>query len=157
MAVRLRRDFGAVLNLIRSHALLHRATREMTGGRIVATVEDYAVVRELISDLISEGAEATVPEIVRETVEAVERLIEDSDEDDAVNIRPGGGRARARVPAHVPPREDGQGCRIPPQPRGPQGQARSPGRRRPDARGRGDTARAQKAVRGAVLEAVERI
>jgi len=87
VAVRLRRDFGAVLNLIRSHALLHRARREVDPqGRVVATVEDYSVVRELVSDLISEGAEATVPEIVRETVEAVERLIDDSDED-AVNVR----------------------------------------------------------------------
>jgi hypothetical protein len=48
VAVRLRRDFGAVLNLIRSHALLHRANRERDErGRIVATVEDYAVVRDL--------------------------------------------------------------------------------------------------------------
>ena len=87
VAVRLRRDFGAVLNLIRSHALLHRAKRKVDGqGRVVATVEDYRVVRELISDLISEGAEATVPEIVRETVEEVEKLIKESGED-AVNIR----------------------------------------------------------------------
>jgi hypothetical protein len=86
VAVRLRRDFGAVLNLIRSHALLHRATRDRDKqGRVVATIEDYAVVRSLIVDLISEGAEATVPEIVRETVEKVEQLIEDSDEA-SVNI-----------------------------------------------------------------------
>jgi hypothetical protein len=39
VAVRLRRDFGAVLNLIRAHALLHQATRESDGeGRIVATI-----------------------------------------------------------------------------------------------------------------------
>jgi hypothetical protein len=87
VAVRLRRDFGSVLNLIRSHALLHRATRERDEqGRVVATVEDYAVVRDLIVELISEGAEATVRQIVRETVDVVERLIEDSDED-GVNIR----------------------------------------------------------------------
>ena len=87
VAVRLRRDFGAVLNLIRSHALLHRATRERDErGRIVATGEDYAVVRELVADLISEGAEATVPEAVRETVDAVGRLIEGSDEE-SVNVK----------------------------------------------------------------------
>jgi hypothetical protein len=80
VAVRLRRDFGAILNLIRSHALLHRAVRERDKrGRIIATVEDYKVVRELVADLISEGVEATVPKTVRETVEAVARLTDDSD------------------------------------------------------------------------------
>jgi hypothetical protein len=75
VAVRLRRDFGAVLNLIRSHALLHRATRERgEQGRIVATLEDYTVVRALVADIISEGLEATVSEIVRETVGKVNDL-----------------------------------------------------------------------------------
>ena len=66
MAVRLRRDFGAILNLIHSHALVHRATRERNErGRIIATLEDYEVVRELVADLISKGVEATVPKVVR--------------------------------------------------------------------------------------------
>jgi DNA-binding transcriptional ArsR family regulator len=76
VAVRLRRDFGALLNLIRAHALLHQATRQRDAeGRIVATIEeDYATVRELVADLVSEGIEVTVPETVRDTVEAVKRL-----------------------------------------------------------------------------------
>ena len=79
VAVRLRRDFGTVLNLIRARALLHQATRERDAeGRIVATLEDYAAIRELVGDLVSEGIEATVPATVRETVEAVTRLREDS-------------------------------------------------------------------------------
>jgi hypothetical protein len=79
VAVRLRRDFGALLNLIRAHALLHQATRERDAeGRIVATIKDYAAVRELVADLVSEGIEATVPTTVRETVEAVKRLRENS-------------------------------------------------------------------------------
>jgi hypothetical protein len=80
VAVRLRRDFGALLNLIRAHALLHQATRERDAeGRIVATIEeDYAAVRELVADLVSEGIEVTVPATVRETVEAVKRLREAS-------------------------------------------------------------------------------
>jgi MarR family len=80
VAVRLRRDFGALLNLIRAHALLHQASRERDGeGRIVATTEqDYAAVRELAVDLVGEGVEATVPATVRQTVEAVKRLREDS-------------------------------------------------------------------------------
>jgi hypothetical protein len=79
VAVRLRRDFGAVLNLIRAHAVLHQASRERDGqGCIIATIGDYAAIRELVAALVSEGIEATVPETVRETVEAVRRLREDS-------------------------------------------------------------------------------
>jgi hypothetical protein len=72
VAVRLRRDFRAVLPLIRSHALLHQASRERdAAGRVLAALADYAVVRELVVDLVSEGVEATVPPTVRETVQAV--------------------------------------------------------------------------------------
>jgi biotin operon repressor len=79
VAVRLRRDFEVLLNLIRAHALLHQATRERHAeGRISATVEDYAAIRELVADLVSEGIEATVPATVRETVEALKSLREDS-------------------------------------------------------------------------------
>lgn len=72
--VRLRRDFAAVLRLIQAHALIHRATRETNpDGRIVATLADYAVVRDLVADLVAEGVGASVPPTVRETVEAVRR------------------------------------------------------------------------------------
>jgi hypothetical protein len=75
LAVRLRRDFGALLSLIRAHAILHQATRERDDrGRLVATLDDYASVRELVADLVSEGIEATVPQSVREAVHAVARL-----------------------------------------------------------------------------------
>jgi hypothetical protein len=41
-AVRLRRDFKAVLTLIRAHALLHQATRcKDSAGQIVATLEAF--------------------------------------------------------------------------------------------------------------------
>ncbi len=80
VAVRLRRDFGAVLNLIRAHAVLHQASRERDAeGNIIADLDDYAAVRELVADLISEGVEATVPKTVRETVEAARRLLEGSE------------------------------------------------------------------------------
>jgi hypothetical protein len=76
VAVRLRRDFGAVLNLIRAHAVLHQKHRAADAqGRLIATVEDYAVVRELVADLVADGVEATVSEIIRETVTAVEQLL----------------------------------------------------------------------------------
>ena len=80
IAVRLRRDFGALLNLIRAHAILHRATRETDqDGRVVATVEDYARVKEIVADLVSEGVEAAVPPTVRETVEELRSLHADED------------------------------------------------------------------------------
>ncbi len=75
VAVRLRRDFGAVLNLIRAHAALHQASRKKDDrGRVVATLADYAAVRALVADLVSEGVETTVPESVRGAVHAVARL-----------------------------------------------------------------------------------
>jgi hypothetical protein len=75
LAVRLRRDFGQLLGLIRSHALLHQAQREQDEGRrIIATLDDYAVVRDLVVDLVSEGVQATVKPEVREAVEAVRKL-----------------------------------------------------------------------------------
>lgn len=72
-AVRLRRDFRAVLGLIQCSAILHQQTRVRdTEGRIVATLEeDYEVVRELVAPLISEGVGRTVSEATREAVEAV--------------------------------------------------------------------------------------
>ena len=71
-AVRLRRDFGAVLGLVRAHALLHQANRERDGrGRVVATIGDYQVVRDLVHHLVSDGVDATVRPETRETVAAV--------------------------------------------------------------------------------------
>jgi hypothetical protein len=82
VAVRLRRDFRAVLSLIRSHAILHQASRARdTDGRIVATFDDYEVVRDLVADIVSEGIEATVPETVRELVQAVKELTATEEED----------------------------------------------------------------------------
>jgi hypothetical protein len=75
-AVRLRRDFKTLLMLIRAHALLHQASRQKDQAeRIIAGLTDYAAVRELVADFVAAGVEATVPAEVRETVEAVRRLI----------------------------------------------------------------------------------
>jgi hypothetical protein len=88
IAVRLRRDFSAVLNLIRAHAILHQANRDHDPeGRIVATVDDYRVVRELVGELVAEGIDATVSPTVRATVEAVRTLVDEND-DDAVSLGP---------------------------------------------------------------------
>lgn len=75
IAVRLRRDFRAVLWLIRAHALLHQAQRERdTQGRVIATLDDYEVVRELVGSVVAEGVQATVKPETRETVAAVRTL-----------------------------------------------------------------------------------
>lgn len=81
VAVRLRRDFRAILQLIRTHAIVHQVTRETDAqGRIIATEADYLAVRGLVSDLISDGVGATVPNTIRETVETVRSLGALSDE-----------------------------------------------------------------------------
>ena len=75
VAVRLRRDFSTVLNLVRAHAILHQQTRQRdASGRIVATLTDYGVVRELIGDLVADEIGAGVPETIVETVGAVREL-----------------------------------------------------------------------------------
>jgi hypothetical protein len=74
-AVRLRRDFGAVLRMIKTHALLHQLQREHDSeGRIVATSDDYAAIYDLVVALVKEGVGASVPPEVRETVNAVRDL-----------------------------------------------------------------------------------
>lgn len=75
LAVRLRRDIGQLLALIRAHALLHQASRARDErGRIVATLADYSAVRRLVSDVIAEGIGVTVRPVTRETVTAVAQL-----------------------------------------------------------------------------------
>jgi hypothetical protein len=74
-ATRLRRDFVALLCLVRAHAILYQARRERgPDGRIVATIDDYSVVRDLVGDLIAESADSSVSSAMRETVEAVRAL-----------------------------------------------------------------------------------
>lgn len=75
--VRLRRDFPRVLQMIKAHALLHQAKREHdAANRIVATVEDYAVVYNLMAGHLAVEVEAAVSAEIRETVQAVVRLSE---------------------------------------------------------------------------------
>ena len=78
VAVRLRRDFGQLLALIRSHTLLHRASRETVDGAILATIDDYSVVRGLVREIIGEAAAHTVSPTMRETVRTVEQLLSGS-------------------------------------------------------------------------------
>jgi len=73
VAIRLRRDFPMLLSLIRAHARMHQFSRgKNKKGNILAAGEDYAAVRELVNDLMAGEVRASVPEGVRETVQAVQ-------------------------------------------------------------------------------------
>jgi 5S rRNA maturation endonuclease (ribonuclease M5) len=78
VAVRLRRDIGSLLALIRAHAVLHQLNRDRDpGGRVVASIADYEVVRDLVGPVLSDGVGATVSPTVRDTVNAVAALDDD--------------------------------------------------------------------------------
>jgi hypothetical protein len=86
LAVRLRRDFTTVLNLIQAHALLHRVTRKKNAdGTVIADVRDYESVRRLVRDFLAYNLEASVSRTCREVVEAVENL---ASEDARGDLRP---------------------------------------------------------------------
>ena len=75
VSVRLRRDFPTLITLIRAHALLEQLHRERDqNGAVVASIEDYAVVRGLVADLFADAAERSVSATVRDTVAAVGEL-----------------------------------------------------------------------------------
>lgn len=76
VALRLKRDIGHLMTLIAAHALLNHATRARDEeGHVIATMEDYEAVYDLVNDLFSEGVALTVKPPVRATVEAVARLL----------------------------------------------------------------------------------
>jgi hypothetical protein len=77
VATRVRRDFNQLLNLVRAHTILHQKNRERDAeGKIIATIEDYAVVYDLVVDIITEGLGASVSDAVRATIAAVEGIVD---------------------------------------------------------------------------------
>jgi hypothetical protein len=74
--VRWRRDYGQLLRAIKAHALLHRQNRARNSkGAIVATIqEDYAIVRDLMDDIMATTAELKVREQVVKTIDVVKHL-----------------------------------------------------------------------------------
>lgn len=75
VAIRLRRDFRTLLTLIKAHAALHQVNRDRDAtGRIIATLSDYDVIRELVLDLFDVAVQGSVRQIVRDTVIAVASL-----------------------------------------------------------------------------------
>jgi len=78
---RSKRDFEQVLTAIAVSALMHQARRERDEqGRIVATLDDYAMVRDFMAKVVGEAAEASVPADVRETVRAILDLAREATE-----------------------------------------------------------------------------
>jgi hypothetical protein len=71
-AVRMRRDFPRLLAIIKAAALLHQCQRErLSDGTVVATLEDYAQVREILGSIFEAVQLDGLTPAVRETVEAV--------------------------------------------------------------------------------------
>lgn len=74
-ATRIRRDFRSVLGLVEAHALLHHSHRERDfHGQVIAELDDYAAVYELVADLLAYSSGRAIPAQIRETVEAVDYL-----------------------------------------------------------------------------------
>lgn len=70
-APRLLRDFKKLLALVKAVTVLrHRRRTQDAAGRWLATLEDYATVRDLAGEVYASAA-GSVPETVRKTVEAV--------------------------------------------------------------------------------------
>jgi hypothetical protein len=70
------RDFQQVQSLIKSHALLHKHSRQVYKERVIATPEDYAQVYALVEPALSQGLRAAVSPHIREIVETVDFCLE---------------------------------------------------------------------------------
>lgn len=73
-APRILRDFAKLISLIKSSAIIRHYHRQTDSkGRIVATLEDYETVRELVNDMYIESSTGAT-DAVRNLVEAVGEL-----------------------------------------------------------------------------------
>lgn len=70
--LRVMRDFPKVLVLIETVALLNSRQREKDAtGAVIATLDDFSVVRDLLESSLACGHEQTTPERIRRVVDAV--------------------------------------------------------------------------------------
>jgi hypothetical protein len=77
-AVRMRRDFPQLLTVIQAIAALHQRQRDRdAGGRIIATLEDYARARWLLEEVFTTTVNEGITPAIQQTVEAVARLSSD--------------------------------------------------------------------------------
>jgi hypothetical protein len=73
--IRMRRDFRQALTVIQTIALLYQRQRPRDlQGRVVASLDDYAMARELLLDVFTAAASGGVTAQVRETVLALQGL-----------------------------------------------------------------------------------
>ncbi len=69
---RQRRDWEQLKSLIMAHALMNQCNRATdTAGQILAKVEDYGAVRDLVIEVFGQSIEATVPEPIKQVAIAV--------------------------------------------------------------------------------------
>lgn len=81
-SVRLRRDFGQIIRAIKAHALLHREHRERDGlGQIVASLDDYRAVADLMGRIVAESSGVAVNPEMQETIDAVALLTKNMPDD----------------------------------------------------------------------------
>ena len=74
VAPRILRDFARLLSLVKAVAILRHHKRQLDGeGRIIARLEDYETVCELVADMYTESTSGAVAS-VRQLVEAVREL-----------------------------------------------------------------------------------
>jgi hypothetical protein len=73
--VRIRRDFPQLLSLIRACAILHQVQRPRTqDGSIVAALDDYAIVRELLAESFAAAQQDGITPDQREVIQTVTAL-----------------------------------------------------------------------------------
>jgi hypothetical protein len=71
-AIRMRRDFNKLLTLIKASAILHQVQRDKTkGGVIIASRDDYRIVRELLAESFAAAQQDGLTDAQRAAVTAV--------------------------------------------------------------------------------------
>ena len=76
--VRIRRDWGNLIQLVMAHTVLHQATRKRDhDGRLIATLTDYDRVRTLIEPLMARSNEVAYSDTVKATWKAVKAACDD--------------------------------------------------------------------------------
>ena len=84
-SVRLRRDFGQLIVAIKAHALLHRdhRARDADGAIIATIVDDYRIVRTLMTDILASAVELKIRQTILDTIATVREL----DDGDGATVR----------------------------------------------------------------------
>jgi len=102
--VRFRRDVGALLSLIRTSAVMHQLTRDCDEkGRIEATIDDYATVREVVETTMAQAAGRTPSPSVHAVVEYVLNRIADQKDSSKDGQSSSRRQKSRRVPANSSP------------------------------------------------------